>query len=264
MSDAEDDGERAEGNESDCQEPTGGEASAGGDSFNAAEEYQEAFGAPVMDRVIDDDGLPKPIVDDVLSDAHAPPFLPAENQCCAAILDTFVLRDEWGEIVARWAPDKVRRMPDGRYRARHDDAELPETEPERAEAAIDRGSMFTEVEPIRPQCKHLLLQLRPPEPSASHILKFGSLQRYCTVRRTVAGAFLSLSDEAMRACSMREPFDLSGAELLTEFDAALEGKSRLRTYHPMFKQDEPKKPAEPDLSALHTTTQAIIGETIKT
>lgn len=320
--DGSDEPERDAATHDEAREP---EPAAGdGDSFNFQDEYQEAFGKlPELRHVLDDDGLPKPAVDDVLQDAHVPPFLPETNQICVADLRQFVVRDEeWGEVIASFPSSQVGRAPDGRYRVRlWDDAAalLNATQwPRFAElygspthekyepidslaallamavggaviwltssgfwalvaafavAAIVLGLQwrrrakpivsgvrfpeYVEVEPIRPVCAHYLEQLEPVPESMKHAVKFGSKHRYCTVKRSTAGAFFGLKDEAMLACSMRDPVDSRTLDLLEQFDIELAEKSRTRTHLPMFKLQDEKTDA--DLAAYRAAEAMVLG-----
>ena len=54
------------------------------------------------------------------------------------------------------------------------------------------------------------------------------------MRRSVAGAFLTLKDGAMKACSFRDPPNERSDEALDDFDTTLIGKSRDRVNLPMF------------------------------
>ena len=89
------------------------------------------------------------------------------------------------------------------------------------------------VHPVRPECKHYLRQLIPP-PEGTVGLKFGQMQRFCMLRRTLTGAFMSLTDEAMRACGQREPIDAKTTELMDEMDEIKIRQGRERVMLPMF------------------------------
>jgi hypothetical protein len=73
---------------------------------------------------------------------------------------------------------------------------------------MSRG--WIEVEPIRPTCEYYLRQLDPPAPSMlAQGYKRGSMNRYCTVRRSVA---IKLQQSADRV--HLPMFDLASHELL--------------------------------------------------
>jgi hypothetical protein len=310
----------------DAREPE--PADGDGDSFTFQDEHEEAFGKPDLRHVTDDeDGMPKPMVDDVLQDAHVPPFLPESNQICVADLRQFVVRDDdWGDIIASFPPSHVKRAPDGRYRVRlwgvpdalvkaWGDERFVEMYGEPIPAAqrkvaefvaplvgvvtlvvamllganawvallcavgctipllilqlrrrtvITRGHRFpeyVEVEPIRPVCAHYLEQLEPPPASMAHVLTYGNKHRYCTVKRSTAGAFFGLKDEAMRACSMRSPSESRSLDLLEQFDIELAEKSRSRTHLPMFKLQDEKD--DPDLAAYRAAVEHVLAQPLE-
>lgn len=230
------------------------------DSFSIWDEYHEAFGEPQPMRVetAPDTGMPN-LVTEADSEAHAPP-LTHEWNVCIADTTSFVIRGAWGDVIARFDPASVEQMPDGRYRVTAETAlAVPELAamvararaalPEFAELKSDLRALATilagwhryerlstnfhlEVKPVRPACKHQLLQLLPPK--AGEPLEFGWLKRYCTVRRTTAGAFLELTDDSMRACSMRDPVDEKSVALLGRFDDRKMELSRHRVLLPLF------------------------------
>lgn len=289
-------------------EPT--EASSGPDeaeqSFDVMDEMYEAFGdAPSAyiggHYTTNEEELPKPAVDDVLADAHVPPFL-KENQICIEDSTEYVLRDRWNEVLARFEPAVVDRSLGGEARVSNAQAldALGTRKPEdmspriamitfaiwmlvvgafmafflqeerdalRAVAAgvpavlslglllvafrfcrpitaseilkregIEERGGYVAVEPKRPVCRHYVRQLYPPAPSEfrAGTVKKGWLRRYCSARRTVAGAFMDLTDRDIKACSIREPYDVASDELIRDFDQSLEEKSRAREHLPMF------------------------------
>lgn len=277
--------EDCEPTEEECQEPEESEQlnEEPADSFTMDDELQEAFtGAPIA-RVMDADGMPTPIVDDTLLDAHSPPFLPEENQICHELSEEFVIRDDDWRILARWARKDVRRLPSGEYLAPIQEALLVDSwlgEQKQNNPAMDWGELFilltnvagpvggqhrqatleVAVEPLRPKCEHLLLQLIPPPKSQAHILKQGMMHRYCMARRSVAGAFLSLTERELKACSLRDPYDAASDELLKYFDRTLAEKSRNRTYHKMFNVKEDRESADAPLEAFEAATKAMLEQ----
>lgn len=280
MSDEEED--RVEVDAEGADEPTGAEAEAAGQFTHMDEQHEIFTGQPEM-RVIADDGLPAPVVDDVVLDAHAPPYIPETNQVCAALDHVFVIRAvNDGDVLASWPADKVRRVPNGEYRASLTDCEMGEkltkevgpqiTEPARGAAirdvlgrhcrdwgyALDGETLDIQVEPLRPRCEYYLLQLRPPSKSMEYVLKQGELTRHCMLRRSVAGAFMGLGNEAMKACSARMPFDLETDEKIVYFERTLADKGRHRTYHPMF-VDKTKDGEDPH-AAFKKLSEELLGK----
>jgi hypothetical protein len=84
------------------------------------------------------------------------------------------------------------------------------------------------------------------------------MDRFCSARRSVAGAFMSLTEREMKACSMRDPFDLVSGEKLIHFDRTLAEKSRHRTQHSMFNIKEDLESEDKPLAAFEATTEALI------
>jgi hypothetical protein len=287
--------------EADCIEPSQ-DLDEAETSFTRDDELQEAFNPGPTRYVTDDtDGMPRPVIDDVLLDAHAPPFLPEKNQICHELSEEFVVRNRFGEILMRWRREDVRRTPNGEHWAeiikgkpcdallehlralpRGPDETVADwiiaervhavfmsTIPSSPDLSIEypgcefsgeHESLEVKVQPLRPACSHLVLQLVPPAQSQAHIYKQGQMSRYCSVRRSVAGAFLCLSQEEMKACSMRDPFDLVSGEMLSYFDRTLAEKSRNRTYGKMFNVKEDREHDEDKpLQAFEEATAAIIA-----
>ncbi|NIR32906.1 MAG: hypothetical protein GWN84_27150, partial [Gammaproteobacteria bacterium] len=169
---------------------------------------------------------------------------------CIADTRAFVLRDEWGFELKRFQPGEVERTPSGRYRVLRSKL-TADSEPAPAGAAgwlaqkigqlvreLDPTAQYVEVEPVRPQCKHYVEQLEPLSPSqmASGHYKWGWMHRYCAARRNVAGAFMELQDGEMKACSLREPYDVETGALLRRYDEHMLEKSTNREFYPLFQQ----------------------------
>lgn len=105
---------------------------------------------------------------------------------------------------------------------------------------------WVEVEPVRPACRNLVQQVVPlTEQEKALGYTKGWLKRYCSVRRTVAGAFMELTDHAIRACNVRDPLDVPGLELMTDFDLVQLGRSKERVLLPLFQATANKNPASP-------------------
>lgn len=283
MSDSDGEAE-ADPTEEECQEPDAPEEHSDepADSFTHDDELQESFSGEPIPSVMGEDGMPVLVVDEVLIDAHSPPFLPEKNQICHELGEEFVVRDVDWEILARWDRKNVRRLADGTYLAAVQDASLIEAGLARrwklASPSQDWAELFVlldnasdnrgchrqatlelAVEPLRPQCEHLMLQLIPPAQSQAHVLKQGWMRRYCMARRSVAGAFLSLTEQEMKACSLRDPYDAESAELLTYFDRTLAEKSRNRSYHKMFNVKEDRESEDKPLEAFDAATKAMLA-----
>lgn len=209
------------------------------DSFVVADELFEAFGDPGPLRYVMDDGLPSAAPDE--GAGYCPP-LSAASFVCIADETEFVVRGPFGLVQARFHPDAVEQQPDGRW--------LAKARPFAAIAGENQLTVFAEgdglvphpefdpqrgvvvVEPIRPACSHYLEQLDPPAPGEP--LKYGWKRRYCTFRRTVAGAFLELSHGAIRACNARTPVDQETIALMRAMDVEKIEQGKHRTFLPIF------------------------------
>lgn len=218
----------------------------GVDRLRADEElYQHAPDDPAewAEYGMASDGLPT--VRAPYNPPYAPP-LTTETLCCIADTSKFVVRDQWGEIIAELPPELVERTADGRYRAKiesvyRDAAEkivrqvedlplLPRIKRSlalwvsysmrllRTQSLRERplGARHMEVEPVRPQCRHYARQATDFQDESDHMF----MARVCTARRDDGGEFLSLRDTQMFACELRSPFDATSAQRLESFDAA--------------------------------------------
>lgn len=235
----EDDEDRDAALEIEAVEPTEGETLAGdvvaADSFQVDDELFDAFGAPAPIRYVMDQGLPTAKPDE--SGAYCPPLTEKEFVCIADESE-FVKRGPRGVIDARWKPDQVERQPDGTWLA----LTPPYEQSDRYEAcfgSVTEGHLERTVEPLRPQCAHYLEQLDPPGPGET-MLRYGWKRRYCTFRRTVAGAFLELSHGAIRGCSARTPRDAESDALMRQMDVEKIEQGKNRTLLPLFPEWPPR------------------------
>lgn len=237
-----------------------------GDEFKPWDELHEAFGdAADVHHVMGADGLPEAVVDNV-PDAVAHPFT-EEMFVCVADRRKFVIRGAKRRVIAEIDPKHVVREEDGRFYAPASvvgdallltqgtrfaseyakaTSNVPlDTLEERATAALIQAGALplgielvsedqtVVVEPVRPQCKHLLQQI-DPLPVGTVGYKYGDVRKYCMLRRTLTGAFLSLTNEAVKACSMRDPYDAPTADTIDRANAEKIAESRHRVYLPLF------------------------------
>lgn len=180
------------------------------------------------------DGLPTPIVRNKLPLA---PTLHPDTLICMGDQSKFVIRDDWGNVLVELSPDMVERTGSGRWRVRTSklvDLGLCEKLNVPVSAKImDKvywelateiyrnchvvaNETWTEVQPIRPQCVHYARQMTDFGDDLDH--KF--VERLCTARRDSGGEFLSLRDNRMYACELREPFHAeSSINHLDSFDS---------------------------------------------
>jgi hypothetical protein len=191
-----------------------------------SEEINEAYSPEPATMVLHpEDGLPVPA--DERSDLAIAPAFTYDNMVCVedARVLVEIFKEEWGfgEGVkvcpaARRLDEEVYRE-DGPIRIRQlsmyleDGSERIRRRFEPTMATKRYGQLYVETEgahvpvrPIRPQCAHYTRQVFSndsiPDPNdAGHLIIF----RNCSARRSIGGAYLSLRDEAMYACSLRLP-----------------------------------------------------------
>lgn len=222
------------------------------------EEMQEPF---VMEPQVliphPEDGLPVPAGESQA--LHEAPAFTYEGFVCVEDAREFVeiFHEEYddyapGLLRIPWFADALSRR--SRYQAGGTDAarktfspdrvlsrfghavvELTEEE-QKSEGLMTRGKILL-VRPARPRCKHLSVQVfnhdGVAEGEPGHMVVF----RNCMMRRSVGGAFMSLRDQAVYACTFRSPPDPGSIEkhVTVPEKKKLEGsKSRL----PMFQKDD--------------------------
>lgn len=203
--------------------------------FQADDELYEQFKAEPIPLIIAEDGLPQPVDE---SPDPAPPFGPDTVVCIEDEREYVELFTE--ELTARgwrlvgperWAPPA---LPEGffigqdlsintRYDNRGEPAARRRFDPKVARIftrwgvhfAVDGGSKVV-VRPVRERCSYYKRQnfINDDRPDVGDVTKPGSklVFRVCTARRSNGGAFLSLRDEAVFACDLREPFDEGSVE----------------------------------------------------
>jgi hypothetical protein len=206
-------------------------------------------------KVVAEDGMPSEYAPPTQSDV--PPLSP-ETLVCMPRLERFVLRGDWGEIVAEFDPAVVERAPDGSWRARLADSEravgqllrwasgqglviYAQAGPALREACLRchiartqqpprLSADWVEVEPIRPACRHYLRQCTQLTYNPAEKANY----RLCALRRTTEGAMMSVTDRAMWACDQRDPPEVaSERRWLDDFDALKVHQGCHRTYTPL-------------------------------
>lgn len=217
------------------------------DRPKAADQVYQAYPNQPQHYGLDEkDGLPKPVIPSSLADAIAP-SLSHENLVCMADESAFVVRDEWSREIARFDADSVlvRRLPDGRrvvqgydlyamtpsylfafwywlwglVRALFGD---PHRLYVRQSGAWYAPSELVEVEPVRPQCRHYARQLQDFPQAEDALYNI----RICTARRVDYGDFMSLNDQRMMACELREPSIGNNRARIEEFDRVVIARGR--------------------------------------
>jgi len=158
-----------------------------------------------------EDNLPRPFAATSIKDAEAPAMSP-QTFVCMADRSLYVVRDRWGKIVGRFAPEIVSFAEDGTARVSFSQA---------FEAAIplldlvrSRRGRWCVVEPVRPQCKNYRRQLRPwqGDDTVQHCI------RYCAALHDEHGELVSLNDETLLACELRQPQSWETMEQIDSFD----------------------------------------------
>lgn len=181
------------------------------EEFAPFDELQDAFKPGQIQKVRVADGLPTQVAPQ--SGKSDIPPLSVETLVCMGDFSEFVSRNTERE---RFLPEDVERGEDGIWRV----------------TRSDRKGIL--VEPIRPPCQHYVRQMTqlPENPENRLIL------RLCSARRTTEGAFMSVSNMAMWACSMRSPRDLNSEQLLDDFDTKKVEEGRTRVYDSIFSSAE--------------------------
>lgn len=167
------------------------------EEFNPFEEMSSEYKPSEIRKVIGEDGLPTQVTSDNKSDI---PPLSCETLVCMGDYSKFVSGTD------EFDPADVKMMPDGSYRAKHLHGTIP-------------------VYPIRRPCDHYVRQIVQLEHNPEHRLHL----RLCSARRTTEGAFMSIRDTAVWACSMRRPRDIKTEQMMDDFDKkkAEEGERRV-------------------------------------
>ena len=237
----------------------------GEEDFSPFDEVDEDFKPGPMHLELGSDGLPRQIDQTTESDI---PALSKETLVCMGDYSKFVIRNRWGSIIAEFEPMDVDRSPTGWWRVKTSLAL------ERAKLALQRerkaskgngkeedpnsddyllgalASQFVRmrhedgygvqappysdewftVEPLRPPCVHYVRQKVSLPENALHKM----YARLCAARRTTEGAFMSVRDQGIWACDMREPRDTTTELQLEEFDAKKIQEGAQRTHLNVF------------------------------
>lgn len=204
-------------------------------SWTVSDEVHESFTPSPMKRVTAADGMPA-VVDPVRNDDIPP--LTLETLVCQGDYSSFVVRGKWGSVKASFGPDEVEQSENGCWRVRLDKltdevAELVRPPGYSDLAAYRRHAVYAEVEPRRRPCIHYGQQLTQFDlnPQKRKML------RVCMARTSTTGAYMSVDDIAMWACSIRSPRHAESEEQLRAFDDKKMEQGRTRTYTPIMAGD---------------------------
>lgn len=186
--------------------------------------YQESAAPPDAIGIDPADGLPRAVAASPL-EANLAPALSVARFVCMADTSKFVRRNgETGEIEIEFSPEVVIRSPNGNYWVKQSQvpvewlANLLHLSRETAAIQIEMNpDELIGVEPIRPRCKHYWRQLFPFQNQKEH----NKCQRYCAALKNDQGELLSLSDQEVLACEIREPRHPESEAMIDEFDAVV-------------------------------------------
>ena len=173
----------------------------------------EAFNPAPMVFGRGPDGLPSPQLPAELP--LAPP-LALGTFVCLGDTSEFVIRDRWGDVVARFKPELVERADGGEYWVTVENALLARAPLGRVLRAAFDGLLAgrVRVEPVRPQCRFLAQQMSDFQDAPEH----QSVERLCTARRDSESFFVGLRDTQVHACELREPRDPGSLMRLERFN----------------------------------------------
>lgn len=165
------------------------------EEFSPFDETSESFSPSVIRKAKGADGLPTQVPPPGSGMSDIPP-LSTDTLVCMGDFSSFVVRGERGSIDLSF--EKAEQDLEGKWWApgKYD------------------SSVFVEVEPIRPPCKHYVRQVTQLDKNP----EYRDHLRLCAARRTTEGTFMTLKDVGMWACSMREPRHPESEKLIHEFD----------------------------------------------
>lgn len=201
--------------------------------FHPFDEIDEDFKPAPAVFVNGPDGLPLRVDQTSESDI---PALSKNSLVCMGDFSKFVVRNEWGDITATFAPTDVSRAPNGTYRVKNELARL------QGATTIRDDEGWFEVFPVRPPCKHYVRQQGSFNLNAAKKAHY----RLCSARRTTEGTFMTVRDTGMWACDMREPYDAETIKVLDDFDNKKIAEGANREFFSIFQSTAaaPQKPKE--------------------
>jgi hypothetical protein len=204
--------------------------------FHPFDEIDEDFRPAPAVFVNGPDGLPLRVDQTSESDI---PALSKNSLVCMGDFSKFVIRNDWGDVVATFEAKDVSRSPNGKYRVKNELARL-----QGATNIRDRDGEenWFEVFPIRPACQHYVRQQGSFNLNAAKKAHY----RLCSARRTTEGTFMTVRDTGMWACDMREPYDAETIKVLDDFDNKKIAEGANREFFSIFQSTAaaPQKPKE--------------------
>jgi hypothetical protein len=219
-------------------------AKRGFDRPRVDDSLYEPFEPGQMKFSIDQDGLAG--VQLPQGDVPVAPPLTPDTLVCMADTSSFVIRNEWGEVLVTFNPDEVKRAADGRWYVTGKQlrelfeawGEAPNAAalwlrlelPSRTRPENLRDEDRVEVFPRRPQCKNYARQMTDLQDNSDVTM----VERLCTVRRDASGTQFGLRDQQLFACELRSPRDPVSEALLDTFDDGKVKIGRQRLEHEGF------------------------------
>ena len=180
------------------------------DTFSPFDETSDSFAPSEIRKVVGDDGLPTQVPPHGSGMSDIPALSP-DTLICMGDFSSFVTRDSFGTVTARYEAEDVVQDREGSYWV--------------SKRGYARSTIV--VEPFRPPCKHYVRQVTQLDKNP----EYKDHLRLCAARRTTEGTFMTLKDVGMWACTMREPRHLESEKLITEFDLLKMQQGRRRSSH---------------------------------
>jgi hypothetical protein len=233
----------------------------GAEDWNPFDEVQDDFKPRPIIKITAADGMPTNFAPVVESDI---PELSPQTLVCMGMFDSFVLRGQFGDVLASFQPSEVERSPYGHWRVpmplacerlklamnrlrefvekhceQHHDGEcVPQDDTVFMRGMLQSlgynvSPLWVEVEPVRRPCRHYARQLTQFELNAQAKV----MLRVCSARRTSEGAFMTLRDRAMWGCDMRNPPVPEAWKPLDQLDEEKMAQGRSRELLPIFSTD---------------------------
>lgn len=206
--------------ETEVDQPTLLDEEEAEEEFHPFDEFQEDFKPTRTGKVLAEDGMPTQ--DAEVLGSNIPPLSP-ETLICMEDRSQFVRRDSLGRIQATFSAEVAEQLPNGNWYLKEDlEVDLEQAMP---------------VEPIRPSCEHYVRQQGQGGDNPEMKVHY----RLCAARRTTEGAFMSVRDTGMWACTMREPRDPDSEKRhLDLFDETKIQQGATRVSHSIFNNSSSK------------------------
>lgn len=206
---------------------------------SAAEELHQHAELPIAIGTDPTDGLPAQVAP---RNFDKSPPLTEDTLVCMGDRRSFVIRNQWGDVLQSFTPAVVLRFPNGDYYVLEDHAE----ESVKASAGEQglRGLLpspgaqevflaYLIVEPVRPPCAHYIRM--QTDLAADRDARY--IMRACAVQRDESGEYYSVRDSLISACTLRSPRHYESEQLLDAFDADKIAQAKIRLEEESFDID---------------------------